>query len=344
MKKSKLVRHTFALIGFMALGPVGTSFGQEVGKNAKTGKGLYEIVYSSSGNAVYVASAGSRGANNAQIYKLDPVTLQATDSIALTENPGYGLGINDKTQTLYTSNTRNNSVHAIDLKTGQVKTIVPAFEKSHTRELVVDEQRNKIYVSDVGKPSKVWVIDGSSNTLERVIENTGESTTGMALNQKEQLLYLTNLGTNEVAVLDLKSDQIIRSFPAGAEGSVNIELDKKTNRLFVANQTTGVVTVLDAGSGELLKTIPTGEGALGIRFDQKNERIFAANRRAGTVTVIDSNSYEVLADLKTGTHPNTVAINPKTGNAYVTNKAQSKRDDLSFVDPNGDVVTLITFE
>lgn len=344
MKKSKLIRHSFALIGLMAMGPMGATFGQEVGNSAKIGKGLYEIVYSSSGNAVYVAAAGSRGGNNAQIYKLDPVTLQAIDSIALTENPGYGLGINDKTQTLYTSNTRNNSVNAIDLKTGEVKTIVPTFEKSHTRELIIDEKSNKIYVSDVGKPSKIWVIDGKTNTLEKVIENTGQSTTGLALDSKNNLIYLTNLGTSEVAVLDLKTEEIIRSFPSGAEGAVNIEFDAKTNRLFVANQTTGAITVLNANSGELLKTIPTGEGALGVRFDPKHERIFVANRKAGTVTVLDSNSYEVLADLNTGTYPNTVAVNPKTGTAYVTNKAQSKRDDPSFVDAKGDVVTLISFE
>ena len=112
---------------------------------------------------------------------------------------------------------------------------------------------------------------------------------------------------------------------------------------FVANQKSGVVTVLDAASEELLKTIPTGEGALGIRLDPKNDRVFVANQRAGTVTVIDSSSYEVIADIETGTHPNTVALNAKTGHAYVTNKAASKRDDPSFVDAKGDIVTLITF-
>ncbi len=316
---------------------------QSADVKSKVGKGLYEIVYNSGNDAVYVAAAGSRGQNNAWIYKLDSKTLQPIDSINVSEAPGYGLGVNNKTQTLYTSNTRNNSVNAVNLKTGEVKTIVPAFEKSHTRELVVDEKANKVYVSDVGKPSRIWVIDGNSNTLEKVIENTGESTTGMALDSKKQLLYVTNLGTNEVATIDLKTDKIVKTFPSGAEGAVNIELDEKTNRLFVANQTSGVLTVLDAETGNLLKSIPTGEGALGVRFDAKNERVFVANRKAGTVSVISSKTLEKITDLATGTFPNTVAVDPKSGNAFVANKAQSKRDDPSFVDANGDVVTLISF-
>lgn len=344
MKKSKFLQRTLGIAALSAMIPAFNSFAQKAEVSSKTGKGLYEIVHNTSNGSLYVAAAGSRGEKNAWLYKLDGKSLAATDSINLSEAPGYGLGINNKTQTVYTSNTRNNSVNAIDLKTGKVTIIAPPFEKSHTRELVIDEKLNKIYVSDVGKPSKIWVIDGNTNTLEKVIENTGESTTGMALDSKKQLMYITNLGTNEVAVLDLKTEKVLRSFPSGAEGAVNIELDEKTNRLFVANQTTGAITVLDAASGELIKTIPTGEGALGIRYDPKNERIFVANRKAGTVTVIDSKNYEVLADLKTGTYPNTVAVDMKTGNAYVTNKAQSKRDDPSFVDPSGDIVTLITFE
>ena len=344
MLKTNFTRKIAALAILGAL-TIGTDiFAQRAELTAKTGTGLYEIVYSNKGKAVYVAAAGNRGENNAFVYKLDPNTLDILDKIDLSEAPGYGLGINDKTQTLYTSNTRNNSVNAIDLKTGVVKTIVPEFERSHTRELVIDEKANKVYVSDVGKESRIWVIDGKTNTLEKVIENTGASSTGIALDAKAKHLYITNLGNDEIAVLDLKTEQIINTFPAGAEGAINLVLDNKTDRLFVANQKSGVVTVLNAKSGQLLKTIPTGAGALGIRLDPKSNRVFVANRQAGTVTVIDAKNLEVVADIETGTHPNTVAVDVKTGYAYVTNKAERKRDDPSFVDPNGDTVTLISFD
>ena len=89
-----------------------------VGKHAKVGPGVYEIV--TSDDAVYVASAGGRGGTPpASIVVLDPATLDVKKSIAVTE-AAYGLGINRKTQKIYTSNTRDGSVSVIDLKTGSV--------------------------------------------------------------------------------------------------------------------------------------------------------------------------------------------------------------------------------
>lgn len=310
---------------------------QSVKQSAKVGKGIYELVYSEKANAVYVTSVGTKA-----IYKLDPKSLAITDSISVAEAPAFGIGINDKTQTLYTTNTRTNSVSAIDMKTKKViNTIVAPGGKAHTREVVVDEDLNRIYITDVGGGSKIWVIDGKTNTLVNTIENTGKSTTGIVLDKKIQKLYVTNMGTNHIGIIDIKQNKLVDSIPTGGEGSTNLAFDAKTNRLFVANQKSADLTVVDLNTRKVVQTIKTGAGALGVSLDPVKGKVYVANRQSGTVTVIDANSYKVLADLKTGTYPNTVAIDKKSGNAYVTNKAQSKRDDPKFVDVNGDTVSLI---
>lgn len=352
MNYSKLVRTSLhsAGIGLVAVVLSGAADqqanAQSVGKSEKISAGLYEIVVSDKTDAVYVAAAGSRGNPNGQIFKLDPNTLAKTDSIDVKIAPGYGLGINQKTQTLYTSNTRDNSVHAIDLKSGRIlATINNGKERSHTREIVVDEDKNLAYVSDVGKESSIWVIDGKTNKLSHLIENTGQTTTGLALDKKRNVLYVTNMGTNEVAVIDLSQNKVVKSYPTGGEQPINLIYDAKGDRLFVSQQGSGNVAVLNASNGEIIKTITAGEGAIGINFDEKRKRIYVANRRAGNVTVIHSDTYEVLANLPTGTHPNTVAINKKTGAAYVTNKARGQRpvegQPAPGPDPNGDTVSLI---
>jgi DNA-binding beta-propeller fold protein YncE len=62
------------------------------------------------------------------------------------------------------------------------------------------------------------------------------------------------------------------------------------------------------------------------------------------VTVIDTKKLEVVDNIKTGgTFPNTVVLNKKDGSIYVTNKGQGKRDEPTYVDPAGDVVTHIKF-
>lgn len=339
----------------LGAGALALAFGFSAGAQsvAKTEKvpaaGLYELAVSEKTGAVYVAAAGSRTAPGGKILKLDPATLAVVDSISLKDTPPFGVGINNKTQTLYTSNTRTNSVSAIDLKSGKVlATITNGKEKSHTREIRVDEAKNLVYVTDVGGESAIWVIDGKTNKFSHLIENTGKSTTGLALDPSGKTIYVTNMGTDEIGVIDVASRKLVKSYPAGGKSPVNLVLDAKTNRLFVANQGSDEVTVVNALNGELIKTIPAGKGTLGITFNPAKKLVYTANRQDGTVTVINSDTYAVTATLQAGSMPNTIVVNTKTGSVFATNKAKSaprpkpgEPAPAPVVDNAGDTVSLI---
>ncbi|RQP14951.1 MAG: YncE family protein [Parapedobacter sp.] len=324
---------------------VGVSNAQTLSKTTKVGTGLYEVAIDHKDGAVYVASVGQQGNPGPYIYKLDPQTLAAVDSIAVGEAPGFGVGINQKTRTLYTSNTRSNSVHAIDLKTGKLlATITNGAEESHTREIVVDEKDQKVYVSDVG--GSVWVIDGKTNQYLYSLENPGKTPTGLAVDSKKGLLYVTAMGDNQVSVYNTKTREKVTSFPSGSESPINIAFDSKGDRLFITDSKNSVLTVLNASSGELLKKITVGENPIGVAYDAKHNRIYTANRQGKSVTVVDGGSYAVVKTLPTDGLSNTVAIHPKTGTAYVTNKQVGTRVREGQTPPaplpNGDTVSLIT--
>lgn len=342
----------FGIAAILMLLIGGNIFAQKVDKTSKVGVGLYEIVYSEKEKAVYVAGIGNRNeTNGAKIYKLDPATLEVKSTIDVSAAPAFGLGLNDKTQTLYTSNTRSNSVHAIDLKTGKIiATINNGKDKSHTREIVVDEDNNKIYVSNM---TDVWVIDGKTNKFSHLIEGIGEGVTGLAIDGAKQILYVTNMGNEttpgKVTAYDLKAKKVAKTFESGGKGAINLVFDAKGKRLFVANQGDGTVTVLDE-SGKLLQTVKTGAGALGINYNPAKDLIYVANRQAGTTSIVDAKTYKIVADLRTGTHPQTIAVDKKSGRVFVTNKAQGRRrppageqpsNQPPPEDPNGDVVAII---
>ncbi len=325
---------------------IGVSNAQTLSKSTKVGQGLYEIVVDQKDGAVYVAAVGQQGNPGPYIYKLDPQTLAVTDSISLGEVAGFGLGINQKTRTIYTSNTRSNSVHAVDIKTGKVlATISNGAESSHTREIVIDEKNNKVYVSDVGDPSTIWVIDGKTNTYLYSLENAGKTATGLAIDSKKGLLYVTAMGDNEVLVYDVKTREKIKSFPSGSESPINVAFDQKGDRLFITDSKNSVLTVLKASSGELLSKVTVGENPIGVNFDAKRNRIYTANRQGKSLTVVDGNTYAVIKDIPTDGLSNTVAVNPKTGAAYVTNKQVGTRVREGQTPPaplpNGDSVSLI---
>ncbi|SEK18394.1 YncE family protein [Parapedobacter koreensis] len=331
----------------LVVAATGMSHAQRLSKSAKVGASLYEIAVDHSDGAVYVASVGQQGNPGPFIYKLDAQTLAAVDSIALGEAPGFGLGINQKTRTLYTTNTRSNSVHAIDLKTGSIlATITNGAESSHTREVIVDEKANKVYVSDVGDPSTIWVIDGKTNQYLYSLEGAGKTATGLAVDGDNELLYVTAMGDNEILVYNTKTREKVKSFPSGSESPINIAFDKKGDRLFVTDSKNSVLTVLKASSGELLQKVTVGENPIGVSFDAGRNRIYTANRQGQSLTVVDGSSYAVIKTLPTEGLSNTVAVHPKTGAVYVTNKQVGTRVREGQTPPaplpNGDTVSLIT--
>lgn len=331
--------------------------GASIGQSAKIGTGLYEIAASPSTGTVYVAAAGSgRGASAtpAAVYVLDGRTLTVTKKFDVSAAPAYGLGFNDKTQTLYTSNTRSGSVSAIDVKSGKITEIkTPADPQGHLRELAVDEANNVVYVSSFGDQGKLWIIDGKTNTVTKVIDNVGNGTSGLALDPTGKRLFLTNMNANEVAVLDTATGQVTARYPAGGERPSNLAFDAASGHLLVANQS-GTVTVLDTtAGGKVLNTVTTGAGTLDVELNPVTGMAYAANRSAGTVSVIDAKTYAVVATLPTGT-ANTIAVDSKSGLVYVTNKmrpqprggrqgagAPATPPPTPVDDPNGDSVTLI---
>lgn len=316
--------------------------------------GLYEIVFNPADNDLYVAAVGPRGSTVAAIARLDGATLEAGQSIDVASNPLYGLGLNSRTQMLYGTATRSGSVGVVNLATGEVIAITDGDDDSaHVREAIVDEARNKVYVTivgggidDVGRDNQVWVIDGATNTLERKITVRIGGLTGATLDSAANRLYVTGMSSNEVIAIDLSNDEIVGRWPSGGEGSTNVALDAEGQRLFVANQQSGDLTILSAATGELLGKVATGAGALSVAFNGAVDQVYVANRQAGTVTVVDADDYAVLANLETGTFPQTIAIDRATNAVYVTNKARGLPRDAPAgtpvpVDPAGDTVTII---
>lgn len=332
-------------------------------KMTNPGDGLYEIVVSEALGRVYVAAVGERGQENAAILGLDPATLEVKETISLGKVPGFGLGLNDRTKTLYTTQTRDGTVAAIDLATGKVVATLQRGEKAHLREAVVDEDANRIYVTAFTRgetPGEVWIIDGATNTVAGAITDLKGGVTGMALDAKGQRLFVTALQTHLIHEIDLASGKVTRSFPSGGQGPINAAYDAAGDRLFVANQESGTLTALNVKDGAVLADIPTGEGALGVNFDPRRGIVYVANRRGGFVSVVDAKELKVVANVVTGSMPNTVAIDENTGNAFVTNKIKSvprpPRPEGAaapaagsppprppvMVDPHGDTVTIVS--
>lgn len=189
------------------------------------GNGVYELAVDSQQNALFVASSPSfdKDKTSGLIYKLDLEKLTTTEVID-TSRRAFATALDEENQVLYVGNTLEGSVTLVDTRSGKELAILQLSEAKnpkdivHTREMVLDKQHHRLYVSGVAEKGIVWVVDTQKREKIATLENMGQYPTGMAVDANKNRLYVVN-GRNELITLDTTNHQIINRF--------TIEPDKK---------------------------------------------------------------------------------------------------------------------
>ncbi|MFI8415045.1 YncE family protein [Serratia sp. NPDC078593] len=298
-------------------------------------KGAYEMVYSQSEDALYLATSQSRKLDKGGVvYRLDPTTLDVTQIIH-NDLKTFGAAINNKTNTLYFGNTVNSTVTAIDAKTGEIKgrLVLDARKRADgvkplaPRELVADATTNTLYITGLGESSVVWVVDGNDLTLRTTIADTGKYGTGLALDATASRLYVTN-GDGELVTIDTKTNTVLsrKKLDESKEHFfLNISLDTDTHRAFITDSKQAQVLVVDTRNGTILHKIDVPE-SLAVLFNPARNEVYVTHRKAGEVSIIDAKSYTLLRTVKTPTYPNSLALSTDGQTLYVSVKQASTRD------------------
>ena len=316
-------------------------------RSVQIASGLGGIAASRSQRLVYVASAGERKGGQPAILVLDRGTLRVKDRIKLPAVAGSALALNERLNRLYVTDRGDQAVLAVDLESGEVVATIRHGTDARLRDLLVDDTTGLLYAADFGGGhgggGDIWVIDGTTNRVEQVIEAAGRGLASLALDAGRAKLYATDLKTSEIVVIDTRSGEVRQRFASGGSEPDGIKVDRGTDRLFVANQGSGTLTVLDGYSGKLLRTIATGDGAAGVAFDNVNRVVYVTNHQSGTTTVVDSDGYQVLANLATGLRPDGLAFDSYGRVAYVASKAVPRDGKLPpGEDPRSDTISVVS--
>jgi len=320
-------------------------------------KGLYELAYSPTQNAVFVASSGgfSDDAGPSQVLRLNPATLAVETRIPL-ERKAFGVVLDDAHNRLYVGNTVDTSVTVVDTAQNKAIGIVQLMEKKvgkdgkaaythDLRELVVDSPANRLYVTGHSSEGSVlFVVDTTTLKVINTIPGLGNAKApGLALDAANKRVYTSNL-LADLVVVDTDDNKVVAQHKISAEQPMNIALHPDGKRLFVTDQGSEMirsymtkssagftskhpgqrVLVLDRTTGKELASIPTDAGPLGILLDAPRKRLYVTNRDGGTVTAYDSESYQKVATYPVPTHPNSLALDAKNNVLYVSIKNGEK--------------------
>lgn len=312
------------------------------------GNGQYQTAVNPETGKVFAARAvGRPPILESGLIRLDGETLKVEQEIKPAavnkddETKGvygvYGIGLDNDLGYVWVTNTRQNTIAVYKQSDLSLVKQFEAGEVAHSRDVVVDPETNKAYVSSAARgdagTSVIEVFDG--NTLEKVetiqVKNDKNDfgvTMSLAFDEKTGELFTTSFVNPTAAKIDVRNGNKITFYDLGdnAATASGVGWDSKNRNLYIANQGTNNVVVVDVDKNEVIADIPTGAGALNAVYDPVNELVYVANRGGGTATVIDANTLKVTANLPAGVNANHISVGPD-GSAYLVNKAGREEGD-----------------
>jgi DNA-binding beta-propeller fold protein YncE len=320
---------------------------------AEPAPALYELTFSRSQNALFVASAGGfgDGAPPSRLLRLDPVTLAVQAEIALPHK-GFGVTLDDAAGRLYVGHSLDAAITAVDIAGNRVAGTAKLADMVRgedgrdrapysLRELQLSADGSRIYAPGLGMTDSVlYAVDARAMSLDKAIAGIGPGATGVAMDAAGERVFVSTL-LGRLATVDVRTRSVVREVEAGgAEQPLNLAFDTAANRLLAVDQglesmpgfqakmqpgfnsrTPGHrIVALDPETGRLLQAAPAGQGPVALRLDAERRRLYVTNREGGALTVLDAGSYATLATLPMAAHPNSLALDEHTGTLYVTVK------------------------
>jgi YVTN family beta-propeller protein len=236
----------------------------------------------------------------------------------IPNTPGvHGAGLATKAGHGFTTNGGDQTVTMFDLKTlaaiKQIK-VGPGLDG-----IMYDEPDDKIILTNHSRPiGTLTAIDPATGDIVATVELEDTAPEGAAADGKGHI-FVNNEGKNTIQVIDVKTWKATASWPvAPCEGPTGLAYDKASNRLFAGCSRTSVVVNPD--TGKVVATITNGTHVDALGWDPSKKLIYIPNGGEGNVTVVHQDSpdkYTVVATVATVAGAKTIAVDPKTHNAYL---------------------------
>ncbi len=236
----------------------------------------------------------------------------------IPNTPGvHGAGIATKAGHGFTTNGGDQTVTMFDLKTlaviKQIK-VGPGLDG-----IMYDEPDDKIILTNHSRPiGTLTALDPASGDIVATVELEDTAPEGAAADGKGHI-FVNNEGKNTIQVIDVKTWKATASWPLDpCKGPTGIAYDKASDRIFSGCSNTSVV--VDPKTGKIVATIMNGTRVDALGWDPSKKQIFIPNGGQGNVTVVHQDSpdkYTTLATVDTFAGAKTIAVDPKTHDAYL---------------------------
>ncbi len=256
------------------------------------------------------------------------------DVIAVNEN-GFGT-VTDPDDW----EAKRHMLRILDAETLDVLRTIPMPGRSMYIGLRYSSNGARLYVSG-GQDESIHVFDTTDPTdpaFERSIAAPGCYTADMAIDEVENILYVSCDPTSQVMTLDLDTDLVLSTRAMGLRPYM-LALSPDRSRLFISNWASihqksvgDPVHVIDTASGELIDSVHVGLGPEGMVFSADGQSLYVVCNRSDEIAEIDIASLQVLrkiplhdgAEALTGLSPTFAVLAPDGHTLYVAGAGENQ--------------------
>ena len=310
--------------------------------------GQYQIAHSKNNNKVFVAGS-DRTMGASTLARLDATSMkvEAVAGLPVTRSgtgyeagysslAAFGITVDDVNNTVWVTNTRNDSVSVYDQNTLKLlwTNYTPGYEGTeaeieHPRDVKIDHATGKAYVTGRYYISSIDLKTHEVKKL-RIDPDASGRVSPMNMNIDGDKMYVPVRSSDTVKIIDLKSFSVEKEYKVHADVAgkevrpSDSVVDHSTNELYVSSQgldgANSGVTVYDLNTGEYKKSIPFGEQALAMVNDDERDLVYVTDFKTGKVGVIDTRSSQIIGEVQAGAKgANDITIGAE-GEVYVANK------------------------
>ncbi|EMM2466955.1 YncE family protein [Raoultella ornithinolytica] len=315
-------------------------FTEQAFRSQPLGHGVYELAYDNSQKTLYAASAPSfeKDKTTGIVFRLAADSLQINQKIA-TERRTFALSLDEENHILYLGNALDGSLTLVDTLTNKViKTIqlsddADPEKQAHVREVVLDKQNQRLYVSGIGRKDKglLWVVDTRKQQLSETLNHL--EPVGFAVDDAGNKVYVVT-GNGELVTLDGKTSKLlarVKVDPAEPDHYfLNIALNSAAGVGYIADTNTRDVLVVRLDSGKLVGRIAS-PNSVAVLYNAARDEIYVTHRNDRSISVIDAKTHHLKHAIKTAAMPNSLALSADAGTLYASVKQDEKSDQADYV-------------
>src|SRR5258708_4642511 len=129
------------------------------------------------------------------------------------------------------------------------------------------------------------------------------SPTGIAIDDRRQLLYTVTKENNSLYVMDLRTDLVVRRLPLSGEGYTCL-LSPDRKELYLSVWGGDKVMIYNTQSGLFTDSIPVGDNPNDLCLSKNGHTLYVANANDNSVSVIDIIHRKVVETLNAALYPN----------------------------------------